>query len=79
MQLLGQIYFSDVGDEAAWPVLPGGVTWTEQGPGGCKGLKITDGLSLPCNTRASRDREAQEKLENDQGSQINYSLTKLGK
>lgn len=49
----------------------------EQGPGGSEGLKITDGSSLPCNPRASRDREVQMKLENDQGSQMNYSLTKL--
>lgn len=38
---------------------------------------MTDGLSLPCNTRASRDRVVQMKLENDQGSQMNYSLTEL--
>lgn len=71
------MYFTDGANKAAWPVLPDGASWKEQGPGGYEGLKVTDGLSHPCNTRASRDREVLVKLESDQASQMNYSLAKL--
>jgi len=77
LHILAWIYVIAVASKAAWPVLPAGVASTEERPGGCGGLGIADGVSLPCNPRAGRDREVQLKLENDQGSQMNYSLAKL--